>query len=121
MFDDYHGEYTDLGDPFVGDTDRTSFSSQVSCVLRLPESSKLIACADRWMPFPWIGALSRHTLHRFEKMFADYHPDLSPRTEGVSGKKNRYFELVRQARYVWLPIEWDGEKPVIRWVDEWKV
>lgn len=21
--------------------------------------------------------------------------------------------------YVWLPIEWEGEKPVIRWQDEW--
>ncbi|MBQ6482341.1 MAG: family 43 glycosylhydrolase [Anaerolineaceae bacterium] len=121
VFDDYHGEYTDLGDPFVGDTDHTSFSSQVSCVLSLPKSGKLIACADRWMPFPWVGMLARHTQRRFEKIFADYQPDLSLQTAGVSGKKNRYFETTRLSRYVWLPIEWDGEKPVIRWVDEWKV
>ena len=25
------------------------------------------------------------------------------------------------SRYVWLPIEWEGDQPVIRWYDEWKV
>jgi hypothetical protein len=25
------------------------------------------------------------------------------------------------SRYVWLPIEWEGDKPVIRWRDEWKL
>lgn len=25
------------------------------------------------------------------------------------------------ARYIWLPIEWEGEKPVIRWQDSWRV
>ena len=25
------------------------------------------------------------------------------------------------SRYVWLPIEWQGEKPVIRWQKEWRL
>jgi hypothetical protein len=25
------------------------------------------------------------------------------------------------AGYVWLPIEWEGDKPVIRWKDEWRL
>ena len=27
----------------------------------------------------------------------------------------------RIADYVWLPIEWEGDKPVIRWQKEWKI
>ncbi len=121
VFDDYHGDYTDLGDPFAGDKDHTSFSSQITCVLGLPDSDRLIACADRWMPFPWVGPMPGHIRKRFEKIFADYHPDLNRRTEGISGKKARYFETTRLSRYVWLPIDWEGERPVIRWVDEWTV
>ncbi len=22
-------------------------------------------------------------------------------------------------RYIWLPVEWHGDKPVLRWHDEW--
>jgi len=22
-------------------------------------------------------------------------------------------------RYVWLPVEWEGDKPVVRWRDSW--
>ncbi len=121
VFDDFHGEYTDLGDPFVGDRDHTSFSSQITCVLRLPDSGRLIACADRWKPWPWTGCVAGHVHRRFEKMFADYQPDTRPRTEGLSGKEKRYFETTRLARYVWLPIEWEGDKPLIRWTDEWRV
>ena len=25
------------------------------------------------------------------------------------------------SRYVWLPIEWHEDKPVIRWQDEWRL
>jgi hypothetical protein len=24
-------------------------------------------------------------------------------------------------RYIWLPIEWEGDKPIIKWYDEWKL
>ena len=25
------------------------------------------------------------------------------------------------ADYVWLPVEFEGDKPVLRWKDEWKI
>lgn len=121
VFDDYHGEYTDLGDPCIGDTAGTTFNSQITCVLRLPDTDRYIACADRWEPWPWTNLLAKSTLRRYEKLFADYEPDLKPQTVGVSGKTARHFELTKYANYVWLPIEWQGEKPVIRWRDEWTV
>jgi hypothetical protein len=24
-------------------------------------------------------------------------------------------------RYVWLPLEFDGDKPILQWHDEWKL
>lgn len=33
VFDDYHGEYRDLGDPCIGDKTNTTFNSQITCVL----------------------------------------------------------------------------------------
>ena len=33
----------------------------------------------------------------------------------------KHSENTCKSRYVWLPIEWQGEKPVIRWKNEWRV
>ena len=32
-----------------------------------------------------------------------------------------HMENTSIARYVWLPIEWEGDKPTIRWQEEWKI
>ena len=49
-------------------------------------------------------------------------PDRGPRPEGnVSGKQATHMENTSIARYVWLPIQWEGEKPVLRWRDEWRL
>jgi hypothetical protein len=26
---------------------------------------------------------------------------------------------ITYGRYVWLPVEWEGDKPVVRWRDRW--
>ena len=36
-------------------------------------------------------------------------------------KEQKHIENTSKSTYVWLPIEWEGEKPIIRWVDEWKL
>lgn len=47
-------------------------------------------------------------------------PDRSPRAAGALPEKlQHHMTNTSIARYVWLPIEWEGEKPVIRWWDEW--
>lgn len=121
VFDDYHGEYTDLGDPCIGDKSDTTFNSQITCVLKIPGTEKYVACADRWMPYGIVPMMSKNIVKSFEKQFKDYKPDLSPRTDGVSGKLQRHWENTAFSRYVWLPIEWQGDKPVIRWQDEWRL
>ena len=113
--DTYHGPYTVLGDPHVGDESGTSFRSQVSSVLRHPTIPDLyIAIADRWLPH----------LSEAESDVADAFRRV------VSGEVTRD-EVLREhphladeadtsvADYVWLPIEFDGDVPRIEWRDEW--
>jgi len=53
--------------------------------------------------------------------FKNYVPDKSPRETAVlPGVLQRQREKTSISRYVWLPIEWDGDKPVIRWHDKWQ-
>lgn len=116
-----------LGDPCAGDTEGTSFFSQFTCVLKLPNTDQYIAMADRWKPLPHQQKFGLKYLKTVEKaMSGDRHaditvPDRSPRVAGrLSGKLIHHPMNTSIARYVWLPIEWEGEKPVIRWKDEWK-
>lgn len=122
VFDDYHGEYRDLGNPHIGDHTNTSFSSQITCVLKIPGQDLYIACADRWMPGKIAVKMSSQVLKGMEKHFADYEPDYSPREAvPLPGKVQKHSENTRKSTYVWLPIEWKGEKPVICWRDEWRI
>jgi hypothetical protein len=100
-YDDIHGEWEELGDPFVGDIKRTSFDSQVSCVFKYPYADDLyIAMADRWLvdlpeDRPDIDAI-------FAAIFdPDAKSDL--------------------ADYVWLPVKFVDGVPKIEWLDEWTI
>lgn len=122
MFEDYHGEYVDLGDPCIDDETNTTFSSQITSVLRLPGTDKYIACADRWMPGWWVPKMSKQILSGMERHFKDYKPDMSPKkAHPLPGVEQKHGENTFKSRYVWLPIEWEGDKPVIRWRSEWSI
>ena len=122
VFDDYHGEYRDLGNPHIGDKSDTSFSSQITSVIKLPGTEKYIACADRWMPQWYVKRMAKQIVSGMERHFKDYKPDTSPKEirelpgELITHKENTY-----KSRYVFLPVEWEGEKPVIHWQDEWRI
>jgi hypothetical protein len=48
------------------------------------------------------------------------NPDYSPKVATkLPEKLQRHTESTYNARYVWLPIEWQDDKPVLRWRDEW--
>ena len=122
VFDDYHGEYRSLGDPHIGDKSNTSFSSQISCVIKLPETEQYVALADRWMPQWYVKPMAKQILSGMKRHFKDYKPDTSPKEPTpLPGILQKHTENTYLSRYVWLPIEWEGEKPVIRWHDEWKM
>ncbi|MBQ7173513.1 MAG: family 43 glycosylhydrolase [Clostridia bacterium] len=122
VFENPHGEYRDLGDPCIDDKDGTSFDAQFTSVLRLPETDQYIACADRWMPRACDRRKTKAFIAHMDEVFADYKPNREPReVTPMSGKEEKHEENTSISQYVWLPIEWEGEKPVIRWKSEWKI
>ena len=122
VFKDYHGEYLDLGDPCIGDKSGTTFSSQITSVIKIPGKDLYVACADRWMPQWYIKPMAKQIISGMERHFKDYKPDISPQKAApLPGAEQKHTENTSISRYVWLPIEWEGEKPVLRWRDEWRV
>jgi hypothetical protein len=121
---DYHGPWIVLGDAHPGDPSGTSFGSQVSSVFRHPGKKDLyIALADRWLPqlpegMPSVFS-SEAAVARGEAP-PTAPPSLDPavaQTIRAAGKG----ENTAIARYVWLPIRFNGETPVIDWLDEWRL
>jgi len=128
VFDDFHRNYTDLGDPHIDDISHTSFSSQITCVLKIPGKDLYIACADRWKPGRFNTWKARQFYKFIEKAMKSkrnrklVEPDLTPKIASpLPGHLLKHRENTSIADYVWLPIEWEGEKPVIRWHDQWRI
>lgn len=116
--DTWHGPYTVLGDPHIGDSSRTSFHSQITSVFKVPGKKDLyIALADRWLPkamdIPY---------EVYAAAFASrFDPEAADRTAWDEFMKHAPREDTSIADYVWLPITFDGEKPTIHWRDEWSL
>ena len=117
--DRIHGPWTVLGDLHPSDTSRTSFRTQISSVFRHPLKNDLyIALGDRWLPKR--SAEESNQTELFRELFAGADPTKLPTLAANAGsdldKANTSL-----ARYVWLPIRFDGETPSIEWVDEWRI
>jgi hypothetical protein len=135
--DTYHGPWTVLGDLHPNDRSRTSFNSQISCVFRHPQKKDLyIALADRWMgplsgPEFESGEMSRQVQALYAKMFTgpdgpreQMPPDEIKRLTPEDIRLSTYLSsplATAQSRYVWLPIRFDDERPVIEWRDQWSL
>ncbi len=118
--DTWHGPYTILGDIHPEDKSRTSFHSQISSVFKVQGKQDLyIAVADRWCPdlagvdYEEYGSLC-------EGLFSGKIPaaDILKKFAKFGSDSSRNTSV---ADYVWLPVEWDGDRPVIRWRDEWSL
>lgn len=119
----WHGPWTTLGELHRGDPSETSFNSQISCIFRHPGKKDLfIALADRWMgPLSGTefasGELSRKVRKGFEHHFIDGR--MLPEDEAVMRKYAGLGINTSQARHVWLPLKFDGDRPYLEWRDEW--
>ncbi len=119
---DMLGTYEDLGFVHENDVTRTSFNSQISSVLTVQGTGLQIALADRWKPGRKSALKTKVMEKYYQHMFRNYTPDLSEKkTERLQDEKRRFYEDTSKSRYVWLPIEWEKDKPVIRWYDEWRL
>lgn len=116
--------FVSLGDPHVNDSTSASFNSQISKIFRVEgKENCFIAMADRWLP-------DYHVDSRIADLFtrviaSTYEPGKYQATDAE--RKEMYAGNVLEtadtsmADYVWLPIEWEDGKPLIRWHDEWRV
>ena len=115
--DTWHGPYTVLGNPHPGDPTDTSFHSQISSVFKVPGKRDLyIAMADRWIPdhMEW-------DYQEYKKFFQRiFDPEFRGDVTDPGWIGDDRLDTSR-ARYVWLPIRFEGERPVIDWHDEWRL
>ena len=122
--DGWKDVFVSMGNPHVDDDTNASFNSQISKIFKV-ESKRdcFIAMADRWLP-------GYHVDSRIADLFtrviaSTYAPEKyqatdAERREMYAGNVLETAET-RIADYVWLPIEWEGDQPVIRWQKMWRV
>lgn len=122
----WHGPYTVLGNPHIGDESNTSFHSQISSVFKVQGKKDLyIACADRWLPDHmelnyeeykkmYEMMFDKHVTGDFEKL-REKHPKDSENNSSISD-------------YVWLPLRFTEpceDQPygmvTVEWLDEWRI
>ncbi len=125
VFDDYHGEYTVLGDPHVGDPYAHSFCSQITSVIKIPGKDLYVALADRWQPHTNRTDIPQKEWKSFLARYEDHHP--YPRDFQAPRTPDRFYTLVSpsqdvyKATYVFLPIVVKDGIPMIEWKDEWRL
>ena len=118
--DDFLGPYTVQGDPHVDDESSASFNSQISGVFKIEGKDQYIAIADRWVPHfvmtkerygSMFRAIAQNSDRSIKASFKDMWTML---TSPIMGSAD-----TSVADYVWLPIEFEGDKLQIRWRDSW--
>ncbi len=127
VFDNYHGTYTVIGDPHVGDSTASSFNSQITCVLRIPGKKDLyVALADRWEPQTTGTDMARKAFKSKEKAYLGHRP--LPQDESRQPKvRDLEYVLIGTSRdiynatYTFLPIRFDDGTPLIEWKDSWRI
>lgn len=125
-FDEYQGEYINLGNPHPADTTNTSYCSQITDVIKISGKKNLyIALADRWRPHACGTDMPTIETENIRKFFKGHQPKsrnfdevkLSDRT----GIFRSEWDETYKATYVWLPIIWENGVPNIYWQEEWKL
>lgn len=120
--DDWMTGYTVQGNPHVNDSSRASFNSQISGVFPVANSDLLVAVADRWVPefvmdaqrYDWIYRAIRSNYDRRVK--ATLREKIALTKTPMVGSANTSI-----ARYVWLPITFEGDRLKIFWHDSWRL
>ena len=120
--DNWMGPFTVLGDPHVNDSSSASFNSQASCAFHVAGTDQIIVMADRWVPEyvmtkerydSFVRAIGQNYDKSLKASFKDM---ISMMTSPMMGSADTSI-----ANYVWLPVEWDGDMPQIRWRDSWNL
>jgi len=125
----YHGPWTILGDAHANDRTATSFNSQICSVFKHPAKKDLyVALADRWIyNLPELEGPSFHTGEASRRFQTYYEKQFAPGGSTLAAEEQKQLQDLEgqiepsKARYVWLPIRFDGDRPYIEWRDEWSL
>lgn len=116
-----NGIYKTLGSPHINDRSNTSFGSQISSVFKFPGKDIYIALADRWISnvnerlgFK-SGKFEKDIQDKFEKIFDPNHKFAFTEEDQKDIRVN-----TSKSTYIWLPIIFEKDKPLIEWSNEWK-
>ncbi|MDB5279622.1 MAG: glycoside hydrolase [Ferruginibacter sp.] len=126
MFSDYHGAYTDLGNPHPADTSHTSYCSQITDVIKIPGKKDLyVALADRWMPETCGTNIPRQEEDKIRERYKSLKPrERNSKEVALTDMRNirrTDWDVTTKATYVWLPITWENGVPKIYWKEAWKL
>ena len=120
--DSWDGAFESLGDPHIDDASCASFNSQISKIFRVEGTDRSIAMADRWLPGTKVDARLADVFTRV--IAGTYDPEHYQATDAERREMYAANKLETAdtsiADYVWLPIEWEDGRPVLRWRDAWK-
>ncbi|MCH3987611.1 MAG: family 43 glycosylhydrolase [Lachnospiraceae bacterium] len=111
------------GDPYVDDTDMTSFNSQFTQVFKLPDRDQYIALSDRWVPGYPVDRKRADLLRRViaSRYDARHYQATEEEKKELATAPMLETADTSIADYVWLPVEFDGCHVRIRWRDKWTV
>ncbi len=118
--ENYHGPFTVLGDATCDkDITKSTYHSQASSIFKHPFIDDLyIMIADRWLVDLDLSKLEWIT-NGYRILQAEPPVD----THGLTWEEVRQYSKrdISKAAYVWLPIQFDGDRPYIKWYDSWKI
>ncbi len=113
--------FESLGDPHPDDVSRASYNSQISKIFRVEGTDMFIAMADRWLPEQPVDARLADVFTRV--IAGTYDPEHYQATDEERREMYAANKLETAdtsiADYVWLPVEWNEDKPVLRWHENW--
>jgi hypothetical protein len=127
MGESIHGPWTTVSAPHVGDTSLTSFNSQICSVFKHPGKKDLyVALADRWITnLPELEGAAFASGQASRDYWSFTARRFAPGASGAVPPGDERFDAIDQkvdtskARYVWLPIRFDGDLPYIEWRHHW--
>ena len=115
--------FVSLGNPHVDDPTNASFNSQISKIFQAEgKENCFIAMADRWLPeYP----VDSRIADLFTRVIASTYEPAKYQATDVERKEMYAGNVLETANtavadYVWLPIAWESDQPVIRWQKVWK-
>ena len=95
------------------------------CTGWAPNAARSAVADSIWGPWKELGNPCRGTEEQNEITFESQ----STYILAVEGKRDSFIFIADRwqprnpidGRYIWLPIEWEADKPIIRWYDRWQL